>query len=201
MFTDIPLALIAGILLPVNAPIEEAAAPQVFVELIVKACPSADQSAQANKPSAVQGYYADPINQGKGYEHEHALSKEERQAAFTAMGCIDVPVPPEWISVELTRQACMSSHRIPDRASILAASGRLPQRFPRYRSVGMHRARQSRARRRRNVIFAFARSQRSRWVSPPPPPTSDFDQGPAPTRAGPFSSTSSRAPILGSNRR
>jgi hypothetical protein len=97
-----------GILLPVNAPIEQAAPPQVFIELIVKACPAADQSAQANKPSAVQGYYADPINQGKSSEHAHAPSKEERQAAFTAMGCIDVPVPPEWISGELTRQACMS---------------------------------------------------------------------------------------------
>ena len=43
MFTDIPLALVAGILMPVNAPSEDAAAPQVFVELIVKACPSADQ--------------------------------------------------------------------------------------------------------------------------------------------------------------
>ena len=108
MFSDIPLALIAGILMPVNAPIGDAAAPQVYVELIVKACPAANQAAQANKPGAVMGYYADPINQGKSYEHEQSLSKEERQAAFTAMGCIDVPVPPEWISVELTRQACMS---------------------------------------------------------------------------------------------
>jgi hypothetical protein len=108
LFTDIPLALMAAILMPVNAPIGDAAAPQVYVELIVKACPSANQAAQANKPNAVMGYYADPINQGKNYEHEHALSKEERQAGFTAMGCIDVPVPPEWISVELTRQACMS---------------------------------------------------------------------------------------------
>ncbi|WP_457836101.1 hypothetical protein, partial [Staphylococcus aureus] len=86
--TDIPLALIAGILMPVNAPVGDAAPPQVFVELIVKACPSANQSAQANKPSAVMGYYADPINQGKNYEHDRALSKEERQATFTAMGCI-----------------------------------------------------------------------------------------------------------------
>jgi hypothetical protein len=108
MFTEFPLAVIAGILMPVNAPIEHATPPQVFIELIVKACPAADQSAQANKPSAVQGYYADPINQGKSSEQEDALSKEERQAAFTAMGCIDVPVPPEWISGELTRQACMS---------------------------------------------------------------------------------------------
>ena len=169
MFTDIPLALIAGIFMPVNAPSEDAAAPQVFVELIVKACPSADQSAQANKPSAVQGYYADPINQGKSSEHEHALSKEERQAAFTAMGCIDVPVPPEWISGELTRQACMSSNRIPDRAPIFAASGRVPKRFPRCRSMGVHRARQSRARRRRNVILAFARSQRVSMGSLPAP--------------------------------
>jgi hypothetical protein len=108
MFTEFPLAVIAGILMPVNAPIGDAAPPQVFIELIVKACPAADQSAQANKPSAVQGYYTDPINQGNGYENEHALSKDERQAAFTAMGCIDLPVPPEWISGELTRQACLS---------------------------------------------------------------------------------------------
>jgi hypothetical protein len=108
MFTGIPLALAAGMVLPVAAPVEQAAPPQVFIELIIKACPAADQSAQANKPSAVQGYYADPTNPGQSYENEHAPSKEERQAAFTAMGCIDVPVPPEWISVELTRQACMS---------------------------------------------------------------------------------------------
>jgi hypothetical protein len=108
MFTEFPLAVIAGILMPVNAPIGDAAPPQVFIELIVKACPAADQSAQANKLSAVQGYYTDPINQGNGYENEHALSKDERQAAFTAMGCIDLPVPPEWISGELTRQACLS---------------------------------------------------------------------------------------------
>jgi hypothetical protein len=107
MFPEFPLAVIAGILMPVNAPIDRAAPPQVFIELIVKACPATDQAAQANKPSAVQGYYADPINQGKSSEHDRALSKEERQAAFTAMGCIDVPVPPEWMSGELTRQACM----------------------------------------------------------------------------------------------
>jgi hypothetical protein len=106
MFTDIPLALIASILLPVNAPSGDAAPPQVFVELIVKACPSVDTSTQAYKPGA--GLFADPINQGKSSEDEHAPNKEERQAAFTAMGCIDVPVPPEWISAELTRQACMS---------------------------------------------------------------------------------------------
>jgi hypothetical protein len=108
MFVDIPLTFVAGVLLPVTAPSEHAAPPQVFVELIVKACPSANQSAPGDKPDAVQGYYADPINQGKSYENERAPSKEERQAAFTAMGCIDVPVPPEWVSGELTRQACMS---------------------------------------------------------------------------------------------
>jgi hypothetical protein len=108
MFSEFPLAVIAGILMPVNAPIEQAAPPQVFIELIVKACPAADQSAQANKPNAVMGHYTDPINQGKSSEQATAPSEEERQAVFTAMGCIDVPVPPEWISGELTRQACMS---------------------------------------------------------------------------------------------
>jgi hypothetical protein len=87
MFTDIPLAFVAGILLPVTAPSQQAAPPQVFVELIVKACPSANQVTQADKPDAVQGYYAGPINQGKSYQNEPAPSKEQRQAAFTAMGC------------------------------------------------------------------------------------------------------------------
>jgi hypothetical protein len=109
MWTDIPLVLMAVVFAPVNAPLEQPQTPpQVFVELIVKACPSTQLSAEANKPEAVLGYYAEPINQGKSYEHERSQSRKERQAMFTAMGCIDVPVPPEWISGELTRRACMS---------------------------------------------------------------------------------------------
>lgn len=104
MLTDVPLALIAGILMPVNLPVEQAAPPGVFVQLIVKACPSAQPSAQANKPAAVLGDY---VNQGKSYEHERSLTREEREANFAALGCIDVPVPAEWISGELTRHACM----------------------------------------------------------------------------------------------
>jgi hypothetical protein len=108
MFTDSSMIVMAGLLLtPVNLPADPAP-PQVFVQLIVKACPSAQTGAQSNRPKDVLGYYADPINQGKSYENERAPTREEREAMFAEMHCIDVPVPPEWISVELTSQACKS---------------------------------------------------------------------------------------------
>jgi hypothetical protein len=108
MFTDISMAVMAGLLTPVNVPADEGPARQVFVQLIVKACPSAQPRAQANRPKDVFGYYADPINQGKSYEHQRAPTREEGEAMFAEMHCIDVPVPPEWITVELTSQACRS---------------------------------------------------------------------------------------------
>jgi hypothetical protein len=80
-----------------------------FVEIIVKACTSDQPNPTLDKPDAVRGYYAEPINQGKSYENERSPTKAEREAAFTAMHCIDVPVPPEVIMGEsLTREACMS---------------------------------------------------------------------------------------------
>jgi len=45
----------------------------------------------------VRGYYVEPINQGKSYENERSPTRAEREAVFTAMHCIDVPVPPEVI--------------------------------------------------------------------------------------------------------
>jgi hypothetical protein len=82
--------------------------PQVYVELIVKACPSDQPDKQAGRPDAVRGYYTEPINQAKSCENERSPTKAEREAGFTAMHCIDVPVPPEVIMGEsLTREACM----------------------------------------------------------------------------------------------
>lgn len=108
MFTDLSTAVIVGLLTPANVAPEQTVPPQVFVQLIVKACPSAQPNAQANKPKDVLGYYAEPINQGKSYEHERAPTRAEREAIFAEMHCIDVPVPPEWISGELTSHACRS---------------------------------------------------------------------------------------------
>jgi hypothetical protein len=107
MFADISIAFVAGLFTLVNFP-ADATSPPVFVQIIVKACPSAEPDAQAKRPKDVMGYYTEPINQGKSYEHERSPSREDREAMFAAMHCIDVPVPPEWISVELTSQACRS---------------------------------------------------------------------------------------------
>jgi hypothetical protein len=109
MLADISMAVMAGLLIPVDAPAQPPSEmPQVYVELIVKACPADQPDVQADRSDAVRGYYAEPINQGKSYENERSPTRAEREAAFTAMHCIDVPVPPEVIMGDsLTRQACM----------------------------------------------------------------------------------------------
>ena len=109
MLADPSMAVMAGLLIPVDAPAQPPSeTPQVYVELIVKACPADQPDVQADRPDAVRGYYAEPINQGKSYENERSPTRAEREAAFTAMHCIDVPVPPEVIMGDsLTRQACM----------------------------------------------------------------------------------------------
>lgn len=75
------------------------ASPQTYVQLIVKACPALEITGQENKPAAVTGYYADPINQGLVYDEVRSPSKEEREAYFSTQHCIDVPIPPE-VSIE-----------------------------------------------------------------------------------------------------
>jgi hypothetical protein len=98
MLADISMAVMAGLLIPVDAPAQPPSeTPQVYVELIVKACPADQPDVQADRPDAV-----------RGYENERSPTRPEREAAFTAMHCIDVPVPPEVIMGDsLTRQACM----------------------------------------------------------------------------------------------
>lgn len=49
----------------------------------------------------------EPINQGKTYENERSMSREERSAHFRAIGCIDVPIPPERMLQERTYRQCM----------------------------------------------------------------------------------------------
>jgi hypothetical protein len=106
MLAQIPFAVIAGLLIPASA--TKSDTPQVYVELIVKACPSTDPDVSLNKPDAVQGYYAEPINQGVSYDDVRPQTKEERESAFATMHCMDIPVPAEVIMGEpLTREACM----------------------------------------------------------------------------------------------
>jgi hypothetical protein len=66
----------------------------VYVQLIVKACH------QAETPLV-------PTGQGKIYDNEKSLSLEERKAALTALGCIDVPVPMDFLADAMSPAACM----------------------------------------------------------------------------------------------
>lgn len=66
----------------------------VYVQLIVKACRGVETPLQ-------------PINQGKVYDDEKPLTLEERKAALIATGCIDVPVPMEFLADAMSPNACM----------------------------------------------------------------------------------------------
>jgi len=65
-----------------------------YVEVVVTACPVIEAPLE-------------PINQGKVYDDERSLTRAERVAFFRASGCIDVPVPPEYVMQELSYQQCM----------------------------------------------------------------------------------------------
>jgi hypothetical protein len=106
MLAEISLAAMAGLVIPASTASTDRL--HVYVELIVKACPSTQPDLSADKPDAVMGYYTLPINQGVSYDDVRAPTKEERESAFTTLHCMDVPVPAEVILGEpLTRQACM----------------------------------------------------------------------------------------------
>ena len=81
----------------------------VYVQLIVKACH------RAETPLV-------PTGQGKIYDNEKSLSLEERKAALAALGCIDVPVPREFLADLMSPDACMG------RGGYLAAMQFLQQR-------------------------------------------------------------------------
>ena len=66
----------------------------VYVQLIVKACHRAETPLE-------------PTGQGKIYDNEKSLSLEERKAALVALGCIDVPVPMDFLADAMSPSACM----------------------------------------------------------------------------------------------
>jgi hypothetical protein len=66
----------------------------VYVQLIVKACHRAEIPLE-------------PTGQGKIYDNEKSLSLEERKAALAALGCIDVPVPMDFLADAMSPSACM----------------------------------------------------------------------------------------------
>jgi hypothetical protein len=66
----------------------------VYVQLIVKACHAAETPLQ-------------PTNQGKVYDNEKPLTLAQRKAALTRLGCIDVPVPMDFLHEGMSPTACM----------------------------------------------------------------------------------------------
>jgi hypothetical protein len=111
LFAAIPWSQ-AGIL---SSEPHQVATPSSYVTIVVKACPAIEQTGQDNKPEAVTGYYADPINHGVIYDNERSPTKEEREAYFATQHCVDVPIPPEvttsgQVSTEMTMAQCMG-HR------------------------------------------------------------------------------------------
>jgi hypothetical protein len=66
----------------------------VYVQLIVKACHRAETPLE-------------PTNQGKIYDNEKPMTLQERRAALAASGCIDVPVPMDFLADGMSPSACM----------------------------------------------------------------------------------------------
>lgn len=81
----------------------------VYVQLIVKACRAVETPLE-------------PINQGKSYDDEKPMTLEERKAALIATGCIDVPVPMDFLADAMSPNACMG------RGGFMAAMQFLQQR-------------------------------------------------------------------------
>ena len=93
-----PLALLLLLLLPASAAAGERA-PLIdtnppYVQIIVTACPPAETPLE-------------PTNFGKSYENERGMTREERTAYFRSAGCVEVPIPAEVITQELSYRQCM----------------------------------------------------------------------------------------------
>jgi hypothetical protein len=67
--------------------------PHVYVEVIVKACPQVEMPLQ-------------PINQGHSYDDDKPMTHQERMDYYAEIGCVDVPIPPEWMTQEMTYEGC-----------------------------------------------------------------------------------------------
>jgi hypothetical protein len=86
------------ILLPGSALAEERAplldTTPPYVQIVVTACPAVETPLE-------------PINQGKIYANERSMTRAERTAYFRASGSIEVPIPAERITQELSYRQCM----------------------------------------------------------------------------------------------
>jgi hypothetical protein len=93
-----PLALLLLLLLPASAAAGERA-PLIdtnppYVQIVVTACPPAETPLE-------------PTNFGKSYENERGMTREERTTYFRSADCVEVPIPAEVITQELSYRQCM----------------------------------------------------------------------------------------------
>ena len=91
------IAIASGCTFAHADPVQKVALPQdpgpVFVQIIVKACHVAEAPLE-------------PTNQGKVYNDEKPMTLADRKAIWVDLGCIDVPIPMEWLSQEMTPASC-----------------------------------------------------------------------------------------------
>ena len=92
-----PLALLL-LLLPASAAAGERA-PLIdtnppYVQIVVTACPPAEIPLE-------------PTNHGKVYDNERSMTRAERNAYFREVGCVEVPIPAEIITQEMSYRQCI----------------------------------------------------------------------------------------------
>jgi len=92
-----PLALLL-LLLPASAaagertPLIDTNPP--YVQIVVTACPPAETPLE-------------PTNHGKVYDNERSMTRAERNAYFREVGCVEVPIPAEIITQEMSYRQCV----------------------------------------------------------------------------------------------
>ena len=64
-----------------------------YVQIIVKACHPAETALK-------------PTNQGKIFDNAKAMTPAEQQAMFKKLGCVDIPVPMQWMLNKMTPRDC-----------------------------------------------------------------------------------------------
>jgi hypothetical protein len=83
---------------PVGRPFSNDTFPNgkpAYVQIIVKACHPAETSLK-------------PINQGKSYDHAKSMSDAKRNAMFKKLGCVDIPIPMQWVTGTMTPYGCQN---------------------------------------------------------------------------------------------
>jgi hypothetical protein len=122
-----PLALLL-LLLPASALAEKRPVlidtNPPYVQVVVTACPAAETPLE-------------PTNHGKSYENERGMTREERNAYFREIGCIEVPIPPEWIAQELSYRQWHRARRLP-RVDAVSRAEQDPGQDTGRRPVGLH---------------------------------------------------------------